>query len=410
MVVLEARDRIGGRILTLHEPGLVVPVESGAEFVHAEAAETRDVARQAAIGITDIGGRRVESRNGRLRWMDDFERKLNRVLSRLDADADPDRSFAQALRTIALPPEAKTLSTRFVEGFHGADPALVSERFLAVSADDDEAMRIARVDGGYDRIVETLAANVRERIRLSHIVTRVRWRHGRVEVDSTSSSGRRRPVFRARAAIVTVPWGVLTSRPGQKGHIAFDPPLGVVEQNSERLAMGGVLRVVLQFDEAIWSTPRFAGQHGLKSIREMTFIQSLKPVPFPVWWTTYPAESPVLVAWSGGPVTWSMKGNSKRSVVRQAVASLEKVTGLARATIDRHLIASFTHDWMSDPFSRGAYSYARVGGSQVSALLARPLAQTIFIAGEHASAGRNGTVDGAMASGERAAAQFFRIR
>ena len=137
MVVLEARDRIGGRILTLHEPGLVVPVESGAEFVHAEAAETRDVARQAAIGITDIGGRRVESRNGRLRWMDDFERKLNRVLSRLDADADPDRSFAQALRTIALPPEAKTLSTRFVEGFHGADPALVSERFLAVSADDD---------------------------------------------------------------------------------------------------------------------------------------------------------------------------------------------------------------------------------------------------------------------------------
>jgi monoamine oxidase len=80
-----------------------------------------------------------------------------------------------------------------------------------------------------------------------------------------------------------------------------------------------------------------------------------------------------------------------------------------RRYLDRHLVRTFTHDWSRDPFSRGAYSYPLVGGSDAAIALARPVRGTLFFAGEAADAeGRNGTVHGAIASGHRAAAQALR--
>ena len=65
-----------------------------------------------------------------------------------------------------------------------------------------------------------------------------------------------------------------------------------------------------------------------------------------------------------------------------------------------------THDWDADPHARGAYSYARVGGSQAAKTLARPVEGTLFFAGEATDTeGRTGTVEGALATGLRAARQ-----
>jgi monoamine oxidase len=62
------------------------------------------------------------------------------------------------------------------------------------------------------------------------------------------------------------------------------------------------------------------------------------------------------------------------------------------------------HDWIADPFSRGAYSYARVGGDDASKRLARPVEDTLYFAGEAADPeGRTGTVHGAIATGRRVA-------
>lgn len=80
-----------------------------------------------------------------------------------------------------------------------------------------------------------------------------------------------------------------------------------------------------------------------------------------------------------------------------------------RRFVDRHLMRTFAHDWSRDPFSRGAYRYPLVGGSDAGIALARPLRSTLFFAGEATDAeGRNGTVHGAIASGHRAAAQVHR--
>jgi monoamine oxidase len=74
------------------------------------------------------------------------------------------------------------------------------------------------------------------------------------------------------------------------------------------------------------------------------------------------------------------------------------------------LSASYFHDWNSDPFSYGAYSYVKAGGEGCQATLAAPIANTLFFAGEHTdTTGHNGTVHGAIASGQRAAKEILKV-
>jgi monoamine oxidase len=201
---------------------------------------------------------------------------------------------------------------------------------------------------------------------------------------------------------------VLQAPEGTEGRIAFEPPIPTIERATSQLVMGGVLRVALRLDEPIWLTSRFAKRVGDESIREVTFVQSLSPGLFPVWWTAYPIEEPLLIGWMGGPLAWRMSRRPEDVIVSRAITALAAVLGMSRGAVARRVRATLTHNWMADPYARGAYSYVGVGGSTASAVMARPVKGTLFFAGEHASSGRNGTVDGAIASGHRAAKQVLR--
>lgn len=403
VVVLEARNRIGGRIWTQHDARLTVPVELGAEFVHADAPETRAIVQRSGLVIVDVTGRRFVSQRGQLRPQDDFDARLQHVLGKLDAEREPDGSFTDALKRLrTVSRDDRSLVLRFIEGFQAADPDRISEQSLAGSVDDPNALRTGRVAGGYDQLVRVVASSVMERVRLEQEVRRLTWMEGNVSVATGSHS------VDARAAIVTVPLGVLTAPAGAEGRIEFDPPVPMIDRAASRLTMGGVLRVILRFDEPFWMSSRFAKRVGDETFREVTFMQSLSPMPFPVWWTAYPAEAPLMVGWLGGPLAWQLSTQSDDAIVSTAVTSLATILGMTRAAIVRRLRDSFMHNWMTDPYSRGAYSYVTVGGSGAGAVLARSIKDTLFFAGEHASGGRNGTVDGAIASGRRAAEQVLR--
>lgn len=410
VVVLEARDRIGGRVWSIADHGLPLPIELGAEFLHAEAEETRAVARDGGLGVVDVEGRRWLSRLGQLRPIDDFEPRLRRVLKRLRDDRTTDRSFSAAVRPMqSIRRQDRVLATRFVEGFHAADPATVSEASLAGSADDPDALRVGRVLRGHQSIAAELAGGVSEHLRLRTAVTRITWQRRRARIEAHVGRGSHHR-FSARAVIVTVPLGVLQSAPGAPGHIVFDPMPRVMQHAIGQLIMGAALRVSLRFDAPFWTDARFSTNHGGQSFRNMTFVQTLSDMPFPVWWTAYPADAAMLVGWSGGPLTWNLAGQSPKAIVAVAVRSLERVFGVSRRTLLRHFIRGFTHDWLSDPWARGSYSHVAVGGSSATSVLARPVDDTLFFAGEHVSGGRNGTVDGAIASGFRAAKQVLERR
>jgi monoamine oxidase len=414
VVVLEARERIGGRIFTLRDNNTSVPIELGAEFIHGSAPELDLLLKEARLPSVDIAGTRWQVAGSQLRPMDDFWERLDRVMRKLDPKRSPDRSFEAFLATKPggrrLAAERR-LALQFVEGFHAADPSRVSERVLADDGspgDDIRERRIGRVIDGYDRVIDTLAAPLGDRIRRSAIVTRVRWAPGNVSVETRHPDGRARPAITARAAIITVPIGVLKADAGDDGAIEFDPELRTKQQALEHVAMGSVVRIVLRLSERFWAADWFAKQSRRPDLDTMSFLHT-SDEQFPIWWTAYPMRAPILIGWHGGPGATALAQLAFEQVEQVAIESLARQLGVPFRRVRSMVEGAWMHDWEHDPFTRGVYSYQTVGGVGAPAMLARPLRGTLFFAGEATDPdGRTGTVHGAIATGRRAADEVHR--
>lgn len=412
--VLEARDRIGGRILTERTDSLRVPIELGAEFLHGEAKEVAEVAREARLLLCDVRGERWRVDGKRLTDVDDFWDEVETVFAKLRDDREPDRSFQDFLDSGPGGPKlarARALAREYVAGFHAADPALISERALADGGAPEEASeeRMARVLDGYDEVPRWLARELGGAIETGVVVERVRWRRGAVTVDAierTSGAPRR---YEGSAVVVTVPLGVLLATGGE-GAIRFDPEPHAQLAAARKLAMGDARRIILEFEEPIWEQVPKSRLPKDAAISMMSFLHG-DDASFPVWWTMMPVRTPVLVGWAGGLRATSMIGATAEIVVERAITALSRSLGMTKRHVAKGLTAAWTYDWGNDPFARGAYSYAMVGGSNAAKTLARAVEDTLFFAGEACDAGgRNGTVNGAIATGVRAAKQVMRPR
>ena len=114
--------------------------------------------------------------------------------------------------------------------------------------------------------------------------------------------------------------------------------------------------------------------------------------------------APVLVSWSAGPSADTLAGLPIEQRVDRALDSLARLLRVPRAVVDGQMLAWDGHDWGADPFARGAYSYVRVGGIEAQAVLASPVENTLFFAGEATELeGHQATVHGALFAGQRAA-------
>ncbi|HWE42046.1 MAG TPA: NAD(P)/FAD-dependent oxidoreductase [Gemmatimonadaceae bacterium] len=412
--VLEARDRIGGRILTERSESLRVPIELGAEFVHGEAREVAEVAREAGLLLCDVRGDRWRVEGKRLTDVDDFWGDVETVLGKLRSDREPDRSFQDFLETGPGGPKlarARAIAREYVAGFHAADPALISERALADGGapEGPAEERTARVLDGYDTVPGWLARELDGSIETGVVVRAVRWRRGSVAVDAIEGASGARRRYEGRALVVTVPLGVLIAAGGD-GAIAFEPePRGHLAA-ARKLAMGDARRVVLAFDEPVWEQVPKSRLPEDAVISMMSFLHGDDP-SFPVWWTMMPVRAPLLVGWAGGVRATSMVGVPPSEVIGRAVSALSRSLGIAKRRLAGAVTEAWTYDWGNDPFARGAYSYSMVGGSGAAKTLARAVEDTLFFAGEACDGrGRNGTVHGAIASGIRAAKQVVRPR
>jgi monoamine oxidase len=125
-----------------------------------------------------------------------------------------------------------------------------------------------------------------------------------------------------------------------------------------------------------------------------------------VWWTQHPVSAPMLVAWAGGPSAHELTRSG--AVEDVVLAELAHVFGVRRARAESLVESIHWHDWSSDPSARGAYSYVGVGGVSAPRTLARSIGGRVFMAGEATDAESGGTVEAALASGERAARAVVR--
>jgi monoamine oxidase len=414
VTILEARDRIGGRILTVHDREIGA-IELGAEFLHGSADALQPIIAAAMLRVLSIEGTRWQATPRTVRRLEDFWERLDRVMRKLGTGTRTDESFSNFLARRpggrSLAPD-RTLATQFVRGFHAADLTRISAKVLAESGSpggDEREQRLARIVDGYDSVITWLAAPVHDRIHLSDIVTRVRWQKGHVEIESAHADGTRRQTVEARAVMITVPLGVLQAAPGQPGAIEFEPALATKAHALRHMAMGSVVRLVFRFRERFWSGESFEPHGKTLDLDSMSFLHTHAD-DFAVWWTAYPLQSPVLTAWCGGPEAARLAELDRSTLESRAIASLAAQLGVPPRRVTALVRDTWFHDWVHDPFARGAYSYQLVGGRNAPADLARPLRGTVFFAGEAADAtGSTGTVHGAIASGRRAAAQVKRL-
>ena len=382
VVVVEARDRIGGRVHSVEDRELGRVIELGAEFVHGAPRELK----RAKLDLEEMGGRQMALEEGQLRDVTDQVHSMLRKLARARG-AGTAQSW---LATAKLDPVERELARHFIEGFFAAPVAFVAIEGVA----NDQGMRSRRVIGGYDRALRGYAASLREAgaLRLGFTAARMRWRKGRVEVRGRTAGGATEEI-EARRLVVTLPVSVLSAPEGPR----FDPPLGRKREALAWVRTGGVVKALLRFREPFWST---------RELRKADFFHA-PGAPFPTWWRGSPRKVPLLTGWVGGPAAERLQREDRLAL---ALDSVCRVFGRPRREVDSLLEGVRIVDWSEDPFSRGAYAYELAGApSDLLERLAAPEEETLFFAGEATSlTGRGGTVDGALETGLRAAKQLLR--
>jgi len=422
VLVLEARGRIGGRVWTIYSPQ-GAPVELGAEFIHGLPPNIFDKIRAADLDVREFTGPRWIQVDGKLQRDQDFFAQTNSVLDRIDPHG-PDHSFSRFLSEIEDHDDARLWGLEFVEGFHGALAERISIHSLLRSRKAEEELqgeRSFRLTRGYGellRVMKQALPEERVSIRLNTTVRSVRWAAHEVSVRARSAG--EDAGFSAPRLLVTLPLGVLQAFPGSPGAVSFEPALEEKKSALLLLFMGQTIRLSMMFSERWWDNAAGRRYHA-GELRDMSFIFSHEEW-FPTWWTSAfshpstPIESalgiqvsaPLLTGWAASRRGERLTGKSSRFMRDRALDSLSSIFEYPRPKLEQTLQGWYVHDWQSDPFSRGSYSYVGVDGEGAQADLAQPLADTLFFAGEATnSEGHHGEVHGAIETGERAAREIL---
>lgn len=383
VLILEASNRIGGRIMTRANTNAGIPIELGAEFVHGEAPETTRLLDEARLVTVPVSGNHYRADRGQFSEQGPVWKRMKLVFKHLNPERKHDRSFQEFLDEkpggAALRNE-RELALGFVQGFNAAYASLISEKSLAEQGDPAEgASEARRLINGYSSLIEYLRAEVSDSIRLRTAVCRVIWDDSHVRV--ADQNGRQ---YGARTVIITVPLPML-----QDESISFEPEIPMVRNAARQLQMGQVLHIGVVVNERFWE----------KKAEDISYIHT-PTRPVNVWWTQNPLKAPLLTGWSGGPpaVEISDSGDIDEVFRRE----LARAFGLQRKRIDTLVDSIHWHDWRRDKHIRGAYSYPGVGGSHAARILARQFGSVLF-AGEATEQSTNGTVEAAITSGKRAA-------
>ena len=399
VILLEARARLGGRVHTVLDPAGEHPIELGAEFVQGKSADLIQVLQDAHLSLQELPEQHVRGDGDETDQYADVELLVDRFLQ-LTLPKVGDVPVAQAIRQLAptdfTSDELEAL-TAYLEGFHAADlqrfgTAALAENQAAVTRDGPH---VVRLEGGYGRLVAALRSRLDPdlvQVQTETMVTGLRWQAGRVVLEARGSD---EDIIELAAsqAILTVPLAVLKA-------IDLDPlPTGWPEAWGG-LEMGAARRIDLRFDTAWW----------IEANRPPSTFVIRRDQPFPVWWTTAHPSLPFITGWIGGPRAQAMAGRTHDEVARLALQSAASIFGPTVKMLESRVRAVYTHDWSTDPFSRGAYSYGGVGALAARESLRRPVAGTLLLAGEAlAGEGLNGTVSGALTTGLQAAATLLDV-
>lgn len=370
VTVLEARDRVGGRVWSVPFAGAVA--ERGAEFILPGNTALEGIAERFGLGLVRKGtpyGRREPRGEEAVEAAE-----LEAAFERISATVPPGESVSEAIEGLGLQPRLAALLRARIEVSMGYPAGDLVGSVLGEGAATFGDFDSFTVAGGNAEIAHRLAAELGDTVRLSSPVELVKWSPGG-GVTVAAAGGE----LEADAAVIAAPASVLD-------RIAFDPPLEGPTADAlagVRYGQNAKLFVALRGP---------AQPSAVMSVRERfwTYTQlgpDGEPVPFV---TGYAGTLPALnaLAAEAGPSAW-----------------IERLAAL-RPELDLNPEGAFVSSWHDDPWVRGSYSARSLAGPLRDEDLAQPIGPLHF-AGEHTAGEWHGLMEGALRSGVRAAGQVL---
>lgn len=386
VIVVEARDRIGGRAHTITE-NFSMPVETGAEYIHGNLQLTLQLAKEAGLKTVPAEGEIWRSEGGRLFKQEDFIADSDALLQALHRQKN-DISVATFLEQNFDSPKHEELKKSlrgYVEGYYAGEIERASVLALKEEWEEEEQPQ-HRIPKGYTALFQHLFDRATARgvqFRFSEPVQTVTWGFEKVTAVTTSST------ITARKAVITLPVALLQSTHTKAG-FSFAPEIPHYRSAFDQLGYGQVIKFLLEFNEPFWEN-RF-GLTGL------SFLFSEERIP--TWWTQQPRHTNLLVGWCAGPNATKLKDKSDAELFQIAMQSLAAIFNQPVAELQQQLRASKIINWPADPFTAGGYSYITTTTKQALQTLSKPVEGTIYFAGEALFGGTiTGTVEAALRSG-----------
>lgn len=385
VLVLEARERVGGRVWT--DSSLGFPIDLGASWIHESRGNPITALCQEANIKTVIDPDHWQLRTPEGKALpDQADQRLDALQAKLfeGAGAGTKRSQAelvrQALKTHSLDADEQLMLREVYHGCatdFGALPDEVSEAGLLDSGFGGPDRLFP---GGYGQVAKALAKGLT--IRLAEPVAQVEWGNSGVAV--TTGKGR----YRAKAAIITLPLGVL-----QKGAVAFRPALPQAQRGAiGSLKMGVLNKLVLTFSKPFWPSVYQHFANLSPEIGVMGEILNLQAV----------LGHPGLLLFLAGQPARERESWTLARQQAEAEATLTRLFPGAARQARRCLVTR----WASDPYALGSYSYLPPAvDPEIRSRLAEPQ-PPLFFAGEATHTTMSATVHGAYTSGTRAAKEL----
>ena len=392
IIILEARNRPGGRIHTITDPGFPLPIELGAEFIHGDLELTQKLLREAKLDSYETKGDLWRSEKGKFIEQEDFIEDIDEVikqLKKLPTDVGVAEFLDATFHGEKYVMLRKTLKS-YVEGYNAANSTYASS-FALLQQLLGEDQKQYRLKHGYTELIDYLVYGSLANgaiINYDTPVKAINWSKGKVKViDQTGGA------FVGSRAVITVPLGVLQNQSG----IKFSPNITETLTAINSLGFGSVIKVLLNFDEPVWKEAIKA--RSLKN-SDPGFIFSDAIIP--TWWTQIPEKNGMITGWLAGPKADRLQHESTEEIFRLALESLAVIFKIPRSTLQSKLLGSHVHNWSTDEFSKGAYSYETIHSKKAKNIISTPIADTLYFAGEaYYEGSESGTVEAALITGDK---------
>jgi len=384
VIILEARNRIGGRIYPLDEGEFGYDAQGGAEFVHGDAPVSKQLIQEAGLTLTHATEwwNVLDGTPRMLEQVSPHDSLLEEKLKEVTEDSTVEQFLNRYFASEEYAP-LRDYIVRRTEGYDAADYRRASTFALRDELLDEGAWIQHSLKEGYGALLQHLeeqCISAGVRICLQTKVEAVDLDGETVRVGCEDDVS-----YEADIVVVTVPLPILQD-------ITFVPPISEKLNAVARIGFGPVIKILLRFKTRWWTGARE------QNFEKLFFMFSNEEIP--TWWTQYPESYTTLTGWVAGPHAQALSRCTDAELKEKALTSLAAIFKIPLDQLQKDLLVSKVNNWAVDPYARGGYSYATPESVSAIVELLQPVDGRLFFSGEGVYQGEaTGTVEAAFASG-----------